>query len=285
MSAPKVWLITGTSSGLGHEIALQALQRGDTVIATARDPTKLTTLTSLGAHALKLDISSSPAEVKAVIDSAYAIHGRVDIFLNCIGFLIEGALEEYSQEEFLNNFQVNVTSTFTLAQALLPHLRKQGSGTFAALGSIAGWYSGAGWTGYSMVKFALAGMMLGLKEEVKSFGIDVVLIEPGYFRTGFLNGRVVAKKEMEEYKPVLKPVKDFFNTRSGQQRGDPVKGAKVVVEVLTRSGKAEGKELPERLLLGADAVEVGLGTMEKEKKVIEEWRVIVEGTDHEVQFE
>lgn len=142
------------------------------------------------------------------------------------------------------------------------------------MGSIAGWEGGVACGLYCGVKFAVAGIAESLREEVASFGIKVTVVEPGYFRTNFLASghKVVAKNPIADYEPVLAPLKGAFAAFDGNQPGDPVKGAQLIVEALTGTGRAEGRELPRRLLIGPDAVGFVTGVIEKETKSVEAWK-------------
>jgi NAD(P)-dependent dehydrogenase (short-subunit alcohol dehydrogenase family) len=170
-----------------------------------------------------------------------------------------------------------------VTRAVLPTMRAKRTGAIAFMGSIGGWDSGANYGLYSAVKFALAGISLSLREEVKSFGIKVTIIEPGYFRTNFLSSggghKVTAKKVIEELGPVTEPAKQMLTQYHHQQPGDPVKGAQLIVDALRGTGPCAGKTLPRRLLLGSDAVAFVEGVLQKEKEELEEWREISVTTD------
>ncbi|KAJ4357418.1 uncharacterized protein N0V89_001993 [Didymosphaeria variabile] len=269
-----VFFITGTSSGFGAEIAKQALQAGHKVIATSRNANKLTELKNLGAHPISLDINASDAEIQRVVKEAAAVYGTIDVLINNAGYIWEGAVEEASSEEIQAAFHTNVFAHVAVTRAVLPILRAQKNGTIAFMGSIAGWEGGVACGLYCGVKFAIAGIAQSLREEVASFGIKVTVIEPGYFRTNFLAGdnKFVSKNPIPEYEPVLAPLKGAFQAFNGNQPGDPVKGAALIVEALTGTGRAQGRELPRRLLLGPDAVGFVAGVLEKETKSLEAWK-------------
>ncbi|KAL5375207.1 hypothetical protein DPSP01_011411 [Paraphaeosphaeria sporulosa] len=269
-----VFLITGTSSGFGSQIAKQALQAGHKVIATSRDAGKLSELKDLGAATLSLDINASEADIQNTIKEAAAIYGTIDILVNNAGYIWEGAVEEASAAEIQATFHTNVFAHVAVTQAVLPYLRAQKSGTIAFMGSIAGWEGGVACGLYCGVKFAVAGIAESLREEVASFGIKVTVVEPGYFRTNFLasGSKFLAKNPIADYEPVLAPIKGAFQAFNGNQPGDPVKGAQLIVEALTGTGRAEGRELPRRLLIGPDAVGFVTGVIEKETKSVEAWK-------------
>jgi NAD(P)-dependent dehydrogenase (short-subunit alcohol dehydrogenase family) len=287
-----VWFITAAASGFGHEIAQSALQRGHKVIATARSSAKLHDLQSQGAETLDFDVSWPSAKLSSVATDAVQIYGRIDYLINAAGYILEGSLEESTAEEVQDQFNVNVFGTVNTIRAFLPHVRAQeplaesegGNGrraTFATFGSLASWKSGAAYTFYSMTKACMSSLAEGLSEELSPFNIGVTVIEPGYFRTGFLNpsAKKATKHEIEAYRDGSTPsgkVRGVLGQVDGNQPGDVKKGVKVLVDVLT-----EDKELPVRVVLGSDCIEV---VREKNRRVLEDmdaWAPIGGSTDHE----
>lgn len=190
-------------------------------------------------------------------------------------------LRPFSDAEAKESFNLNVFAHLSVTRAVLPHMRKQKSGIIANMGSIAGWDGYINTGIYCAAKFALAGISKSLREEVKSFGIQVVIIEPGYFRTNFLSGghKISAKKVIEEMRPVIDPMREMFTAYDRQQPGDPVKGGKLIVDALTLSGPFAGRILPPRLAIGSDATAFIDGVLEKEKKSLDEWKEVSNTTD------
>lgn len=162
-------------------------------------------------------------------------------------------------------------------------MRARGSGVIANMGSVAGWYSAAGASMYCSTKYAIASISECLRLELQPFGIDTVVIEPGYFRTDFLSAghRTIAATHIPAYDPVMQPLRAAFGASERNQLGDPQKGAQVIVEILTRTGCARGKTLPARIPLGSDALAVIAETCRVALEVNEEWRDIVSATDHD----
>lgn len=163
-------------------------------------------------------------------------------------------------------------------------MRERKSGVIANMGSIGGWHGSVGFGHYCATKFALVAISESLRDEVEHLGIQVVCIEPGYFRTNFLSGghRNVAQKVIDDLKPALDPRREMLNKVDRQQPGDPIKGSKLIVEALTQSGRCKGKVLPPRLALGKDAVQLMNQVIEKEKKVLDEWAELSVSTDHDL---
>jgi NAD(P)-dependent dehydrogenase (short-subunit alcohol dehydrogenase family) len=187
----------------------------------------------------------------------------------------------------------NVLGIMNMTRHEVGLLRTQGSGgVIANFGSLASWGGGAAYSAYSATKWAVSGFTESLHDEVKEFGISGVVIEPGYFRTGFLN--TPGKGEGASHRlTVSDPMTEAYRgtaveqTRNGleqvndKQPGDVVKGAKVIVDVLTRSGVAEGREIPMRLVLGKDAVQGIRDKLKQTEALLNEWEEIAASTDHD----
>ncbi|KAI5369411.1 Putative short-chain dehydrogenase/reductase SDR, NAD(P)-binding domain superfamily [Septoria linicola] len=278
--APLVFLISAASSGFGKGIALEALARGHKVIATARQKSRLSDLEARGATTLSLDVTQPLPELHSIVAEAHAIHSRIDILVNPAGYILEGSLEEASPEETYDCFNVNVFGVLNLARAVLPYMRAQRSGTIAHFGSVGSWGGVPGAAIYGGVKWAIAGLTESLREEVKPFGIEVVSIEPGYFRTGFLNpgARHFTKERFQDYEDTLVGmVRAALEEKDNAQLGNIELGSKVCVDVLT---KHEGQAVPVRLVLGSDAYGMIKTKCEDTIQLLEEWKDVTCSTDH-----
>ncbi|KAI5814559.1 3-oxoacyl-reductase [Pyronema omphalodes] len=277
-TAFKVWLITACSSGFGREMTLAALARGDKVIATARDPKKLSELAERGATTMALDVTSSDEVLKGVIAEAVNVYGRIDVLVNNAGYILQGAVEECSSKEIFDQFNTNVFGALAVLRAVLPYMRARRSGVIANMGSIGGWNGHVNAGLYCSSKFALAALSMSLKGELEHLGIEVTCIEPGYFRTNFLSSghRNKAENEIQDYADATEPVAKGLDAYNKNQPGDPVKGAKVIVEALSGD---YGKKLPARLALGSDAVKFIDGVIENSRTTLEEWAPLVRNTD------
>jgi len=201
-SPSRVWFITGCSSGFGLLLAHELLRRGDRVIATARDASRLDDLLTLypdTARTLKLDVTK-PAEIESVARIAITAFGHVDILVNNAGYGVNGAIEEATEDEFEPMLQTNIYGLIRTTRAFLPHFRQRRTGHIFNLSSIGGLIGGAGWGFYNTTKFAVEGFSEALAAEMKPLGVHVTVIEPGPFRTDFL-GRCgkLAAKELPEY--------------------------------------------------------------------------------------
>ncbi|KAF2808842.1 NAD(P)-binding protein [Mytilinidion resinicola] len=278
-----VWFITGSTSGFGKAIALEALSRGHKVIATARNAAKLADLEAAGADVMSLDVTASLEELKSKAAEAHAKYGRVTHLINAAGYILEGAIEETTPEESQDTFNTNVFGTLNVVRAFLPYLRAQHSSVIANFGSIASWGGGPAFGLYAATKWAVSGLTESLRAEVEAFGIKVTVIEPGYFRTNFLNpgARVKSSVQLAAYEEsAVGQVRKMLDAVNNNQAGDVKKGAKVIVDVLTETGVAEGKGIPIRLVLGSDGDQIIRGKCESTEALLTEWKDIMYSTDY-----
>lgn len=277
----RVWLITGTSSGLGHEIARAALTLGDVVVATARDPRKLADLSAEGAITEQLDVTAPDATLSDSIARIVQRTGTIDILVNNAGYILAGAVEEVNRDEAQAQFATNVFGQLNVARAVLPYMRRQRSGVIANLGSMTGWQGGSA-VGLYCASKACAGIMSeALRAEVAHLGITVTAVEPGAFRTGFLaqGHKVRAERHIDELDQGTSGTHDILAAYNRQQPGDPVKAAKLIVEGVTGTGRCEGRELPARWLIGSDAHQYVTAVLDQQRNAMEQWKDLTTTTD------
>ncbi len=275
--APKVWLITGCSTGFGRALAEAVLQKGDYLLATARKPEQLGALIELypeTAKAVRLDVTVSQ-DIQSAVDSAIATFGRIDVLVNNAGHGLIAALEEVSDEETHQFFETNFFGALRLMQAVLPVMRQQGSGHIINLSSTAGLVGFGGSSLYCGAKFALEGTSEALAKEVESLGVKVTLIEPGAFRTDF-NGRSLATVEqsIDAYASVSGASLQWFKEMDGQQPGDPAKAAQAIIQAV------ESPHPPIRLALGTDAMSLIQEKLERVKTDLDAWQQVTVSTDY-----
>ncbi|MEU0385946.1 oxidoreductase [Streptomyces chartreusis] len=263
----KVWLITGASSGFGRAIAEAALAAGDVVVGAARRPEALDDL--VAAHpdrveALRLDVADTGAAEAAVRD-VVARHGRIDVLVNNAGRTHVGAFEETTEEELRALFDVHVFGPAALTRAVLPYMRERRSGAIVQMSSMGGQLSFAGFSAYSATKFALEGMSEGLADEVAEFGVKVLIVEPGAFRTGlFETGRAGASADSGVYGKV-RQTRGLVAGGDGTQPGDPAKAAALILAAL------DADATPLRLPLGDDGVSAVLGHLDQVRDEVLAW--------------
>ncbi|KAI8656282.1 hypothetical protein NCS56_01231600 [Fusarium sp. Ph1] len=289
MAPTPVWLITAASSGFGREIALLALKLGHTVIATARNASRIQDLANAGAHTLSFDVTSPLSDIEAVAKEVFAKHGRVDYLVNAAGFILEGSVEESSPEEVYDSFNTNVFGTFNTVKTFLPGMRAQDvgendtRGTVVTFGSLGSWNGGASYSVYAMTKSCMSSLAESLREELAPFKIVATVVEPGYFRTNFLNPgvRVTTKQRIAAYDDENTPTgqtRRALNKKDNAQEGDVKKGCQVIVDVLTRRG---GREVPVRIVLGRDCEAFVRGKCEATVGLLDEWKSLIVSTDHD----
>ena len=231
----KTWLITGCSTGFGRLLVEAALARGDNVVATSRDPGSLTEIVDRypqSARAAALDVTKTGQAADAVALALDAF-GRLDILVNNAGYGFMGAVEEGRPEEYRPMFETNVFGLIETTRAALPTLRKTGSGRIVNLSSGAGIKGMAGSGYYNASKFAVEGLSEALAQEVAPFGIAVIIVEPGPFRTDFLGRSIaVARDVIPAYAETAGTARAYRADNDGKQPGDPDKAIKVIMRAI-----------------------------------------------------
>ncbi|NUR62113.1 MAG: SDR family NAD(P)-dependent oxidoreductase [Catenulispora sp.] len=271
-----VWFVTGASRGLGAEITREALDRGHSVIATARDA--LAVLQAYpekpdGLLAVNADVTE-PAQLTAAVAAGLAAFGRIDTVVNNAGYGLVGAIEEASDKAVRELFEVNVFGVLNTLRATLPTLRAQRSGHVVNIGSVGGFATAAAIGLYGASKFAVEAISEALRGELAPLGVRVTIVEPGGFRTDFLNDSSlqVEPASIADYAAATRPVREALAGVAGRQAGDPVKAAKAIV------GITEVPEPPLRLQLGADAIERVEAKLDLVRRELDEWRHVALST-------
>lgn len=286
-SHSRVWLITGSSSGFGLQLARVAAARGDRVLAATRNPDKAKELAGQdNIHIVRLDHNQDLAQIRSAIDEIVSIHGAIDVVVNNAAYVQAGTIEEASPEETVRQFQANLFGPLNLYRAVLPHLRSKGHGTLVTIGSMAAWYTMNSCNLYNASKAALRWAVIGLAEEIKGFGIHHCLVEPGYFRTGLLKpdanlAGTPPGTRLKDYDEINAVADENLRKANGKQLGNPVKGAEIIYEVVTSTGVAQGKPLPELLPLGSDATTEISKAARRTLDAVEQWRAVSALSDFE----
>lgn len=265
-----VWFVTGASRGLGAAITREALDRGHGVIATARDGAAVLRAypdKPDGLLALSADVTD-PGQLTAAVEAGLAEFGRIDVAVNNAGYGLVGAVEEVSDTAARALFDVNVFGVLNTLRAVLPALRAQRSGHVVNIGSVGGFATAPGVGLYGASKFALEGISEALHGELAPLGVRVTIVEPGGFRTDFLNSSSmhVEPASIADYVTGAGPVREALAENDGRQPGDPVKAAKAIVDI------TEVAEPPLRLQLGADAVERVEAKLDLVRRELGAWR-------------
>jgi NAD(P)-dependent dehydrogenase (short-subunit alcohol dehydrogenase family) len=254
MSSPehsRTWLITGTSSGFGREIARAALERGDRVVATARRPETLDDLVAAApdrVHAVALDVTRAD-QIDAAVAAATERFGGVDVLVNNAGHGSVGAVEEIDMADLRGLMDTMFFGAIALTKAVLPQMRERRSGAIVQISSMGGQLSPPGFGAYCSAKFALEAMSEALATEVEPYGIRVLIVEPGSFRTQFGGGRMHFSPDSGLYAETAGQNRAYIAGVDGTQPGDPRKAAAAIASAL------DAPDAPLRLALGDDAVD------------------------------
>jgi NAD(P)-dependent dehydrogenase (short-subunit alcohol dehydrogenase family) len=244
----KTWLITGVSGGLGREIALAALARGDLVFGTVRKTADADAFELLGGHALVLDVTDEAA-VKEGVFQAEAVAGQIDVLVNNAGYGLVGAVEEASLDEVRAQFETNVIGPLAMLKAVLPAMRARRAGRIINVTSVSGLAVWAGTGVYCASKWALEGLTQTLAAEVAELGIKVTNIAPGGLRTSFSTGsKAIVASKIADYDGLARDAERIMADHAGHEPGDPVKAAQAVLAI------ADADAPPLHLLLGEDAL-------------------------------
>ena len=271
----KVWMITGCSGGLGRAIAQEVLQRGGKLVATARQSSTLAGLEQAAPDRvlrLPLDVTK-PQDIAAVLAAAEARFGKIDVLVNNAGYGFMSGLEEAAETEYRDQFEVNFFGTVALTKAVLPMMRRRKSGFIVNISSVVGAYGVSGGGFYAASKFALEGLSESLADELKPFGIGILIVEPGPFRTEFFGGSLkVPAHPMADY-PHTAVMRAHGAKADGKQPGDPEKAAKAILDTVASNNP------PLRIVLGADAFNRVHAALERRIADIERTREQAKATD------
>lgn len=255
----KVWLVTGSSRGLGREIALAALRRGDSVIATARNVDTLEALSREHGDRvlpLRLDVTDA-GEAQSVVRQGLSRFGRIDVLVNNAGYANVGSIEDTGLEDFLGQVATNFFGVVYMTKAVLPAMRERGRGSIINISSIGGRFGNAGLGAYQSSKFAVNGFTEVLAKEVGSFGIKATTVEPGGIATDWAGSSMRISRISEPYLPIIGPVETRLrgmNEATSEERigvlSDPAKIADAVWQL------TEMDEPPLHLLMGTSAWQI-----------------------------
>lgn len=247
----KVWLITGASSGFGRALTLAATDAGDNVVACGRN---MDALEELAAEApdritpLAYDVTDIAAAA-GVIEEVLRRHGRLDVLVNNAGRGQVGAVEDTTDEELRDIFDLHFFGPAALTRAALPQMRKRRSGVIVQMSSFGGQVAYPGFGAYCATKFALEGMSEALAAEVAPHGLRVLIVEPGAFRTNFSGGGLHESVISDAYRATAGATRDMIKGIDGTQPGDPAKAAQAILTAV------DDESAPLRLPLGDDAVD------------------------------
>lgn len=246
----KTWFVTGASSGFGRALAETTIARGDRVVVTARKPEALGDLVARAPDrvmAIGLDVTKA-STLGAAVQSALSRFGAIDVLVNNAGFSIIGALEETSEAELRDVMETMFFGPVALTRAVVPSMRERKSGTIVQVTSVGGLTTAPGFGPYCAAKHALEAVSEALAAEVAPFGVRILVVEPGAFRTSLFGGAFRTMPVHPAYEATVGQTRAWASSQNGKQPGDPVKAAGAIVDAVA----AGAPRL--RLPLGADAV-------------------------------
>lgn len=250
-TARKTWFITGASSGFGNAFARHALSQGHNVVATARNVDKLEQLRLESPDrvlTVTLDVNRA-GDADAAIAAAIERFGAIDVLINNAGYAIIGTIEETPEAELRAIMETNFFGAAAVTKAVLPHMRQQRSGAIVNISSMGGQMSFPTVGAYSATKFAVEGYSEALAQEVRPFGIKVLIVEPGAFRTSLVASGERFMPALEAYSELTAGLRQAMKDMDGSQTGDPLKAAAAIEKAL------DDEMTPLRLALGTDAID------------------------------
>ncbi|MGE2714615.1 SDR family NAD(P)-dependent oxidoreductase [Mycolicibacterium litorale] len=272
------WFITGgTPGGFGMAFAEAALEIGDRVVLTARRPAELDGWAgAYGDRVLVVPLDVTDAEqAREAVATAEAHFGGIDVLVNNAGRGWYGSIEGMRDADMRKMFELNFFAVLSVIRAVLPGMRARGSGWIVNMSSVAGLRGQLGFGYYSASKFAVEAITEVLREEVAPFGIQVMAVEPGAFRTrayaGFADEPVV--ESVTGYEPLLESVRATMVAQDGAQPGDPHRGARAVIAAMAEDPP------PRRLVLGNDGFDVAVATLESTLAELRAHEALSRGAD------
>jgi len=266
----KVWFVTGSSRGLGRALVEVALEAGDRVAATARNPERLQNLVNKyrdAVLALRLDVTDYAAAARAVTQ-AVETFGCIDVVVNNAGYSDLGSFEDTTIDSFRTQLETNFYGVVNVSKAVVPVLRKQGSGHIFQVSSLSVRVSGPGLTAYQAAKWAVAGFSSGLAHEIAPFGVKVTALEPGGMRTDWAGSSMTIPPPSAPYQQTIGAFAELVRAASGHEPTNTRRVAEVVRDLAGRD------DAPVRLLLGTDAVSMAQQAAQELAASDEAWRKI-----------
>lgn len=272
----KTWLITGSSRGFGAELSRAVLASGDRLVATARRPEQLAPLLEIYGSSVRtfaLDVTDG-ASAHAAVRFTVEEFGSLDVVVNNAGFANSAPIEEMTDADFRGQLEANLFGTVNVTRAALPVMRGQRSGTIVQFSSVGGRVGGTpGMGAYQTAKFAVEGFSEVLANEVRPFGVRVMIVEPGAFRTDWQGSSMQLHAVGVDYQGTVGALNEYRAANASNQPGDPARAAHVIVDTVN------GDDLPMRLLLGAGAVDLVRAAAEVRAAETEKWASVSAAAD------
>jgi NAD(P)-dependent dehydrogenase (short-subunit alcohol dehydrogenase family) len=281
MRTQQVWFITGSSRGFGRALATAALEAGDQVIATARDPRQLGDLVERygdRVHPVALDVTDAAA-ARAAIAAGVARFGRLDVLVNNAGYSNVSPIETTDDDDFRAQFETNFWGVYNVSKAVIPVLREQGHGLVMQFSSMGGRVGGSpGIASYQAAKFAIDGFSRVLQSELAPFGVKVLVVEPSGFKTDWAGASMTVGEISEPYQSTVGSMNARMRQNPAGPAGDPQRAAEILVEVARR------EDVPYHLPLGVLAAE---GAIDHGRRLLaedERWRLVSRSADFDEPY-
>jgi NAD(P)-dependent dehydrogenase (short-subunit alcohol dehydrogenase family) len=272
----KVWLITGSSRGLGRAFTEAALDAGHRVVATARNPQQLIDVVSKYGDSVRpvaLDVTSEE-QARYAIDAAIEAFGGLDVLVNNAGYGDVCPVEDTSLADFRAQIETNLFGVIIVTKAVLPYFRERRAGHIIQVTSIGGRIGPIGRAPYAAAKFGVEGFSESLSKEVEPLGITVTIIEPGGFRTDFAGSSTELEEGRPEYDATVGATVRFQRSYDGKQPGDPAKAAAALLHIASLS------DPPLRLLLGSDSYNAAEQSAFQKIELDRKWKDLSVSTDY-----
>ena len=272
----QTWFITGSSRGLGRALTRAALDAGDRVAATAREPAQLGDLVAEYGeriHAITLDVTDARAASVAIAE-AHRRFGRLDVIVNNAGYANVSPIETTDDEDFRAQFETNFWGVYHVSKAAIPILREQGGGIVIQISSVGGRVGGSpGIASYQAAKFAIDGFSRVLQAETEPFGVKVMVVEPSGFRTDWAGSSMIVHHIPEAYAATVGAMNSRVRQSADGPAGDPVRAAEILVQVAKRH------DIPDHLPLGVNAVEGAIRLDERLLAQDRKWQQVSRSAD------
>jgi NAD(P)-dependent dehydrogenase (short-subunit alcohol dehydrogenase family) len=273
---PQTWFITGSSRGLGRAIAVAALDAGDDVVATARNPLTLSDLSDkYGSRVLPVTLDvTDPVAVQAAVTTAVEHFGRLDVVVNNAGYANLAPIETAAEDDVRTQFETNFWGVHHVSKAVIPQLRAQGGGLVVQISSVGGRVGGSpGIAGYQAAKFAVDGFSRVLAAETAPFGVKVMVVEPSGFATDWAGSSMTVHDVPAEYDSTIGVMQRRVRTNPAGPAGDPQRAGEIIVAAAKRD------EPPAHLLLGGTAVDMALDYSRRQIQEATAWEAVSRSAD------
>jgi NAD(P)-dependent dehydrogenase (short-subunit alcohol dehydrogenase family) len=281
----QIWFVTGSSRGFGRALVRAALQAGDLVAATARQPGQLDDLRAeFGDRVLPMALDVTDADAaRTAITTAREHFGRLDVIVNNAGYANVSAIETTTDEDFRAQFETNFWGVYNVSKAAIPVLREQGGGLVMQFSSVGGRVGGSpGIASYQAAKFAIDGFSRVLAAETAPFGVQVIVVEPSGFRTDWAGSSMIIRDIPEEYAQTVGAINRRVRQNPDGPPGDPERAAGILVQIAKR------RDIPYHLPLGVIAAEASIRQDERQLAGDQRWRDVSRSADlgepYPVQF-